>query len=255
MIRSWLARRIYGYLKEENAATAVEFAIVSTIFLTLVFGIFETALILFTWNSLQDSLEKATRYALVHPDATSDELRQIVANSMSGLSVDASDILLDVAQTTTTSNDMQFLEMTGTYHFSNNMPFMPASFSTMDLTASSRLPIQCVGQSCNASASPNPTPAPTAGPTPSPSSTGSPSPSATGSPSPSPTGSPSPSPTPSPTPAPTPSPTTCNNGGNNCQPTPTPAPTPSPTPVPAPTPSPGNSGGSSGLCHGKSSHC
>ena len=81
-MRNWLARRIYGYLKEENGATAVEFAIVSTIFLTLVFGIFETALILFTWNSLQDSLEKATRYALVHPDATSDELKQIVADSM-----------------------------------------------------------------------------------------------------------------------------------------------------------------------------
>src|SRR4051812_9639292 len=108
-MKLWLARRFVGYLREENAATAVEFALVSVIFLTLVFGIFETALILFTWNSLQDALEKATRYALVNTDATSDELKQQVADTMAGLGLDSSNLKLTVTETTTTSNDMQFI--------------------------------------------------------------------------------------------------------------------------------------------------
>ena len=87
-------------------------------------------------------------------------------------------------------------------------------------------------------ATPTPTPAPTATPTPTPAPTATPTPTpaptATPTPTPAPTATPTPTPAPTATPTPTPAPTA----------TPTPAPTGTPTPTPAPTatPSPGATG-------------
>ena len=52
-------------LRDENASTAVEFAIVGPIFLTLTVGMIYTCLLLFSMGSMQYAVEEAARCASV----------------------------------------------------------------------------------------------------------------------------------------------------------------------------------------------
>lgn len=53
--------RLVCFLKDENAATAVEFAMVSIPFLGLLFAIFETAFVFFTTQSVEAATAEAAR--------------------------------------------------------------------------------------------------------------------------------------------------------------------------------------------------
>ncbi len=69
LIESWpetlpcerVSRSVRAFLRDENAATAVEFALVSVPFLGLLFAIFETAFVFFTTQSVEAATAEAAR--------------------------------------------------------------------------------------------------------------------------------------------------------------------------------------------------
>lgn len=127
------------YRRDEKGATAVEFALVAGAFIALLMGIFEGGRMLFTWNAFQYALENATRYAMVHPDASAEEIEAYVFENMNSLY--ASSDHVEVTVNFTTIADIDFIELDGIYNFNLIMPFLPASWNTIRLDASSRLPI------------------------------------------------------------------------------------------------------------------
>ena len=71
-------------VREARGASAVEFALVSTLLLSLVFGIVEFTLALFQWNSAETATQMGARLA-VESDAVASELRTYSGVSDDGL--------------------------------------------------------------------------------------------------------------------------------------------------------------------------
>jgi Flp pilus assembly protein TadG len=59
--------------KNERGAALVEFAIVGTIFLTVVFGVLEFGRLLYTHNALRDAARRGVRYATVRKNDTAGQ--------------------------------------------------------------------------------------------------------------------------------------------------------------------------------------
>lgn len=132
------AKMLKKFLRDDCGATAVEFALVSVVFITLVFGIFATGWTFYTWNFFQYSLETATRYALVNPTATDDDLTSRVSSQLSAVGLDASKAQITVSRTTTSG--VSFIEIDGVYPVVNILPLLPANWGQINLRAMSRIP-------------------------------------------------------------------------------------------------------------------
>ena len=127
------------YLKNQDGATAVEFAIVAILFLSFVFGIIEAGRIFWTWNTLQYSVEQAGRYALVNTDATSSEIEDVIISNMQGIQVDPANMTTTI--TTVTLSDINFIEISAEYNFTALTDFLPAEFNSITLSADTRMPL------------------------------------------------------------------------------------------------------------------
>lgn len=69
--------------KKQKGVAAVEFAIIATVFLTLLFGIVEFGRVLFTWNSAVEATRFGARTAVVcdiGSDAVLRNMRKIMPN-------------------------------------------------------------------------------------------------------------------------------------------------------------------------------
>lgn len=65
ILKSALKRRCGVAIHAEEGGTLVEMAIATSVFLMLVFGIFEMCLALYTYHFVSDAAREATRYAIV----------------------------------------------------------------------------------------------------------------------------------------------------------------------------------------------
>lgn len=128
------------FIRNTDATTAVEFALVAAAFFTLLFGIFESGRLFLTWNSLQYSIENATRHALVNPDATEGEIIDFIRSDLKGATINPENV--DINVMFTTISDMNFIEIRGAYPFKTVLPFLPEKWNGLRLSAQSRLPIQ-----------------------------------------------------------------------------------------------------------------
>ncbi len=245
------------YLTKEEGVVAVEFGMISVLFLTMSFGVAESGRVLWAKNSLQNTLEKTSRYVLVNSNLTDEEILAYAKARMGEMYSDSDGLTLNVNRTTLDGVDV--IEIDGAYDYESIIPFMPDSWQNLNLDAQASIPVPEL--------TPTPTPAPTQAPepeaTPEPTSgdetdddggdhdgdgdhdeedheddghgqddhddNGStpeptPAPTETPEPTPEPTETPEPTPEPTPTPTSTPAPTeppeqtVCNNGGNNCHP-------------------------------------
>ena len=127
----------HRYFLHKKGSVAVEFGMVSILFLGFLFGIIEFGRLFWTMNALQYAIEDTARYALVHQDATNTELITYATNSMSGVSNSSN---LTITTTQMTISGISFIEVNGTYTFTTIIPFLSTSLSTLDLTAQSRIP-------------------------------------------------------------------------------------------------------------------
>jgi Flp pilus assembly protein TadG len=62
----------------ERGAALVEFAIGATVFLTVMFGVIEFGLLLWTHNALTDAARRGARYAVTHPQSDLSNVQNVV---------------------------------------------------------------------------------------------------------------------------------------------------------------------------------
>jgi len=62
----------------QRGATLVEFAIAATVFLTAMFAVVEFGRALWVHNALTDAARRGARYAVLHPAADIDSVRNVV---------------------------------------------------------------------------------------------------------------------------------------------------------------------------------
>jgi Flp pilus assembly protein TadG len=134
-----LKKNIKNFIEDRSGSTAVEFALVAIGFLTFVFGIFEAGRIYWSWNTLQYAVENTTRYALTHEDAEEEELQDYVRSQMPGMSTDAGNP--DIAVSWEEASGVNFIKITAVYDFDVITSFLPEKWNTLDLSATSRLPV------------------------------------------------------------------------------------------------------------------
>jgi Flp pilus assembly protein TadG len=87
-VRALSRLRAWG---DQGGATALEFALVLPIFVTLVLGAFQVAWVMHSAATVRWSLESSSRMLLLNPATTQDQLRAAVAAKLQGL-VNPSDV-------------------------------------------------------------------------------------------------------------------------------------------------------------------
>jgi Flp pilus assembly protein TadG len=126
----------FRFVRDEGGVAAVEFALISSVFLTFVVGIYAVGLYFLTWNRLQYGTELAARYAAVHDDATNGEIEEIITDSLRIVTDDLATLEVDVGDST--SNGISFKEVSSSYTFSWDLPFLPAEMNSLTIAAESR---------------------------------------------------------------------------------------------------------------------
>jgi len=132
-------KKISLWRSKDDGVVAVEFAMVGTLFLTVLVGIYAVGVYFFTWNRLEYGTQTAARYAAVHDDATLSDLEDIVLDSLTVVSGSPDD--LTVTLSTTTQNGINFAEVTSNYQFTWVLPFLPDDFNNILLTSNARTPV------------------------------------------------------------------------------------------------------------------
>lgn len=129
-----------SYFKRQEGATSVEFALISVAFISMLFATIEIGVYLFTWNSVQYSLEQATRYALVNEDATVEEVREYAISQMPSVLINSNDLQIQISYST--SSDIDFIELTGNYAYQVFGLVLPNGFSPSDdISVNVRMPV------------------------------------------------------------------------------------------------------------------
>jgi Flp pilus assembly protein TadG len=84
MTRGRRMRGFRRFSREQDGASAVEFALVSTAFISLLIGIWYLAIMLFNNMSLQWAISRAARMAEINKSVTKDAITQAVNSYLSG---------------------------------------------------------------------------------------------------------------------------------------------------------------------------
>jgi Flp pilus assembly protein TadG len=121
-------RNRWAQSSAQSGQTAVEFAIISSAFLLLVFAIAEMALVLFSYNSISDVTQEAARYAIAAgPDspipATTAQIQAFTVNSVPNLKLSASNVSVSWVADPNLST-RQDVKITVSYIYSLSIPFL-----------------------------------------------------------------------------------------------------------------------------------
>lgn len=139
---------IRRYINDERGITGVEFALISLTFIAMVMGIFELGRLAMARNAFQYAIEETLRYALIETGASESELKQYIAGQMSNMTIGV-DPNTDLSNVTVSwpngSNNVQFIQLTGTYTFDTLMPFLPDGMDSIDMSATARMAVQGSG--------------------------------------------------------------------------------------------------------------
>lgn len=134
-----LIQKYRQYADSDDGATAIEFGFVSMAFMAFVVGIYVVGFYFLTWNRLQYGTEQAARYASVHDDATTADLEEVVLDSLSIVSADPDSLEVDVGNTVI--NGINMTEVTSTYAFNFNYPFIPAELNNVTVESVARIAV------------------------------------------------------------------------------------------------------------------
>lgn len=132
-------KTIKSYNGNEEGTTAVEFALVSVVFLTMIFAIFEAARIFWALNTMQYAVEAGARYTLTDTDATDDQILEQVMNNVNGIPRTEDNPEITISRVTL--NGVDFIVIDSVYTFKTFLPFIPEGWNNMRLDSSSRLPL------------------------------------------------------------------------------------------------------------------
>jgi Flp pilus assembly protein TadG len=84
-------------LSDNSGATAVEFAIISSVFIILIFGLSYAAIWMFDKASLQFAVERASRLAAINTAATQNEIATAVNDYLGGVGLPRADVVYSVS--------------------------------------------------------------------------------------------------------------------------------------------------------------
>lgn len=133
-------RALHAFIKgrrAERGATAVEFALVSIVFLMFMLGIIDLGRLFWVKNLMQYGVEQTARYAMVNPTASASALETYaegqVGNLFSGITFTADEPGADVV------DDINFRTVSAAYTFNYIMPFV--TLNDIPLSASIRTPV------------------------------------------------------------------------------------------------------------------
>ncbi len=136
--------QIKEFVRNEDGATAVEFAMIAMIFLSVCFAIIEAGRVFWTQNAIQYALESASRERLVDPDLTESEIETAAEDALDSMFVSSVPLLLDVLETT--EDDVTYLEMDATYNYTPLISVLiPDNWSTIVLEGRARRPLMWDG--------------------------------------------------------------------------------------------------------------
>ncbi len=125
---------------DKSGVTAIEFALVGSVFILLLLSIIELGRYFFTWNSLQYSMEQTTRYVLVNADAPIDTVKEYAVSQMPPVLIDPDNLSVTVNYMNV--SDIGFIELIGNYEYNFLSPIVPGSPLSIDMLVSARMPIQ-----------------------------------------------------------------------------------------------------------------
>jgi Flp pilus assembly protein TadG len=138
---------------QRKGAVMVETAIVLSLFLSLIFGIFEFSRVLMVRNLLDNAAREGCRYAIANNTSTtiSSDVQTVVSTFMAGGTMGLTNFTVSVTGThqgtstavnSLTAGDLVTVAVSGTFKFMNIVPLyrMPTSF-----TMSSSVIMVCEG--------------------------------------------------------------------------------------------------------------
>jgi len=119
--------------REESGAAAVEFAIISTVFITFIIGIAYAAIMLHTNAALQWAVETTVRQAAINPSVTQTQL----TTTLNGLLTQNKMPTASAVSYTVTAGTIPVANLTASFNRSFTIPFV-ATFNTT-YTATARM--------------------------------------------------------------------------------------------------------------------
>ena len=118
-------------LRDESGTAAVEFAIVSSVFITLVIGLAFSAIMLQSNAALQWAVETAARQASLNPNITQDELQTSVNNLLAQNKMPNASVTYSVADI----NGVPVATLTASFTRTFHVPFVDTFDTTYTATA------------------------------------------------------------------------------------------------------------------------
>ncbi len=129
-----LIRRLLSDRHGSEGATAVEFALITPIFLLFLYGLLEFGRVLFTMAVLFFAAEEASRYSVVNYTATTTEIRQVAESKF--LMIDAAKISkFEVTSVLNVVDQTKLVTIDIVYAFE---PLVPLIWTTINLSGHSR---------------------------------------------------------------------------------------------------------------------
>jgi Flp pilus assembly protein TadG len=106
-----------------GGAAALEFALVSPLFILLLIGIVQVGIALFVNAGLRNGVESAARHAQVYPRPSDSEISAVLKANAFGLNTS---LLVGPTLTYGTLNSQRYVDVAATYQYPINIPFMPS---------------------------------------------------------------------------------------------------------------------------------
>jgi len=120
-MRSAFAKRPGAFARDARGAAAVEFAIIAPAMLTCIVGILMLGISYYEGATVQWSLERSLRSAMVHADVTADEIRALIEADLEAIGAPEVDFHYEVDDT----GAVPLAVVTVGYDVPLQIPFVP----------------------------------------------------------------------------------------------------------------------------------
>ncbi len=131
-----MIRQFKRFWRDEKGATAVEFAMVSVLMLTMLFGTIELGRIFWTYNAVQSATELTARYFITHTSTADADLQTYAQTAMNNMQLDGSKLTITVTKSTTSS--IKFIQLDSSYAYSP-LGTLITQFNNLTLTSRTRI--------------------------------------------------------------------------------------------------------------------
>lgn len=132
-----MMRRIFRSLAgDKGGATALEFAIISPVFIALVFGVFNMGFALYCGAAVRHAVQESSRVLMFDPNTTANTLKAKVTSKL--VQVPVTNLSLTITDETVTQTE-HLKRVTWTYNYLVYAPFI--SSKTFEMGSSVTVPM------------------------------------------------------------------------------------------------------------------